>query len=95
MNINPILLKLKEATGLPVAPDLYMGDAKRYLVFNYASEMPSLSGDDSPVADTALIQVHLYLPCGENYMEWKRQFETFWNRTGLMILKFSPRWNRT
>lgn len=82
MNINPILLKLKEATGLPVAPDLYMGDAKRYLVFNYANEMPSLSGDDSPVADTALIQVHLYLPCGENYMEWKETIRDFLEQNG-------------
>lgn len=81
MNINPILLKLKEATGLPVAPELYTGDAERYIVFNY-SEMAVLYGDDDPIADTALVQVHLYLPCGENYMKLKEEIRNFLKQNG-------------
>ena len=89
MNVNPILLKLKEVTGFPVEPDLYTGDAERYIVFNY-SETPSFCGDDAPVADTALIQVHLYLPYGENYMELKEKIRNFLEQNGFDDIEIQP-----
>lgn len=80
MNINTILLGLREVTGLEVEPDAYTGSAPEYITFHYADERTELYADDRPIADTAYIQVHLFTP--GNYMIKKRIIRDYLEEKG-------------
>ncbi len=51
--------------GDPVENAVYQGKEKQYYVFNY-STLAADFGDDGPVHERYLVQVHLFTPLGEN-----------------------------
>ena len=75
MNINPIVMELAEVTGLPVVPDLYTGEADKWIVFTYADERGALYGDNHEEYTEVTIQVTLYTPANFNYMALKKQIK--------------------
>lgn len=48
-----------------VFPNVYTGDALEYIVTNYTT-IPDVHGENGPAAARYLIQVHYYLPTGQN-----------------------------
>ena len=50
---------------LPLYPNVYTGDAKSYLVYNYYV-MPEVFADSVSHASRYAIQLHLYLPHKDN-----------------------------
>lgn len=77
MNVNNILMGLKDVTGLPVAPDVYTGTAKKWITFTYEDERPAISADDEVKGDTAYIQVQLYTPVEFDYLTLKAQIKEY------------------
>lgn len=65
MTLNQRLIAALEPLGLPVVPDVDTGHRARVLVFNY-DLLPVQPADNRPTWYRALLQVHLYLPLGEN-----------------------------
>lgn len=56
---------LAYTTELPVANTRYDGPEDEYIVFNY-NTVPEGVGDDLPLAERYLIQVHLFAPYGKD-----------------------------
>ena len=54
--------------GYPSRPDLYKGDADRFVTYNYAKISGDNYGDDRPDCNVAAVQVHLYIPLKENFI---------------------------
>lgn len=54
-----------------VEPNIYKGEALEYLEFSY-SERGDCFGDDEPDANILSVQVHYYLPHGQNPKAKKR-----------------------
>lgn len=72
MNINKLIIKTLSAHG-PVAPDVYAGNAPKYLTFNFPDERGTLYGDNRPRYTVVYVQIHLYLDEMEEYQEEKMQ----------------------
>lgn len=77
MNINPLLIKLKEVTGLSTNPDAHQGSEEEYITFNYAEERDILYADDKPIAEKADMQVHLFVLETTNYMDLKKKIKDY------------------
>lgn len=71
MNVNKEIQELGTITGLSVSPDIYSGNAEKYIVYTYTDERPVFWGDDETLADQVTIQVSLYTPAKFNYMDLK------------------------
>lgn len=82
MNINPLLIKLKEVTGLSVSPDVYRGSEEEYITFNYADERDILFADDKPIVEKADMQVHLFVLETTNYMDYKKKIKNYLLKIG-------------
>ena len=65
MTLNQRIIGTLESLGLPVVPDVDTLHRERCFVFQY-DEGPTVFCDDSPWLRTYHIQVHLFLPFGEN-----------------------------
>ena len=59
--------------GFPHAPDIYEGSEEHFFVYNYADEMADFYADNAPAAVRASVQVHLYVPAEENFIELKNK----------------------
>jgi hypothetical protein len=84
MNINPLIKELNRITGLPVAPDLYEGEANKWITFTYADERPEYFGDNTPLVDTAYISVSLYTPPEFNYLQIKETIKEYLESIGIV-----------
>lgn len=73
MTVNERIKAALNPMGFPVKPDRYKGDAESYFVFNY-DLIPFQFADNRPTWYKALVQVHLFLPLGENSVA--RRMET-------------------
>lgn len=82
MNLNPLLMKLKDITGLEVAPDKYLGNNENYITFNYADERPAMYADNEPVCDVANMMVHVFLNQNENYLSYKSKVKSYLENIG-------------
>ncbi len=82
MNVNKEIQELGNITGLPVSPDIYTGNAEKYIVYTYTDERPTFWGDDQTLADQATIQIALYTPTKFNYMELKHQIRDYLETLG-------------
>ena len=60
MNVNPIIISALSSTNLPVTPDSDKGTATEYIIFNYADERATVSGDDDDLIDTTAAQIHYF-----------------------------------
>ena len=77
MNVNPILMGLKEATGFPVVPDLYEGAEDKYITFTYEDERAALYGDGEELATEVTVQISLFTPHRFNYFIAKDQIRDY------------------
>ena len=59
--------------GFPHAPDIYEGSEECFFVYNYADEWANFYADNAPAAVLASVQVHLYIPAEENFIELKNK----------------------
>ena len=60
--------------GDPVENGVYAGEAKRYFVFSLASFGESF-GDDEPLRERWLVNVHLFAPLNENVAARRREVQ--------------------
>ncbi len=65
MTLNQRIIEALSPLGLPVVPDVDTLHRDRCFVFHYDSG-PTMYADDMPWMYTYQIQVHLFLPLGEN-----------------------------
>ncbi len=72
MTLNQRIIQVLSPLGLPVVPDVDTLHRPRCLVFNY-DLLPAQPADNRPTWYKALIQVHLYLPLGNDGRELRRQ----------------------
>lgn len=75
MNVNPLIMKLKEVTGYPVAPDKYTGTADKWITFTYEDERSALDGDNNWLYEEATIQINLFTPASHDYFEDKKKIK--------------------
>lgn len=68
MTLNQRIIQALTPLGLPVVPDVDTLRRERCFVFYY-DEAPTLFCDNVPWLFTFQIQVHLFLPLGENGLE--------------------------
>lgn len=59
--------------GFPYEPDIYTGKAEKYFVYNYADERGDLFADDAPGTVIASVQVHFFMPAGEDFIKIKNK----------------------
>lgn len=84
MNVNPLMMELKNITNLPVVPDLYEGQSDKWIVFTYHDERPVYFGDDKVLDDTAYMVVSLFTPPSFNYMSLKNDIKTYLETVGIV-----------
>lgn len=84
MNVNPLIMALKDITKLPVVPDLYEGTSDKWITFTYQDERPVFFGDNEVLDDTAYISVNLFTPSDFNYMPLKEDIKTYLESIGIV-----------
>ena len=84
MNLNPIILGLRDVVGVPVEPDIYLGEEERYIVFTYEDERASWKADNNVLADTASMQVSYYCPYNYDYMADKEKIRDYLEEKGFV-----------
>ena len=82
MDVNKDIQELGVITGLPISPDVYSGNAEKYIVYTYADERPVYWGDDQTMADQAIIQVNMFTPPKFNYMSLKHKIRDYLETLG-------------
>lgn len=85
MNVNPIIMKLSNVTGYPVAPDIYRGDSDKWIVFVNTDERGELYGDDSELYTTAKFYISFYCPHSYNYMADRKKIKKALVELGFQI----------
>lgn len=73
MTINQKIINALKPYGMPVVPDHYSGKEKRYIEFNLYDDKGEVFADEEPEFDVVLVEVHLFLPREEDYLEIKKQ----------------------
>ena len=89
MNVNPLLMELKNLTNLPVVPDIYTPNpgevsSDKWITFTYQDERPVFFGDNTVLDDTAYISVNLFTPKNYNYMATKEVIKTYLESIGIV-----------
>lgn len=84
MDVNKEIQELGAITGLPVAPDIYSGNAEKYIVYTYADERSVFWGDDDILSDQVTVQIALYTPPKFNYMELKHKIRNYLETLGII-----------
>lgn len=84
MNVNSLLMELKNITKLPVSPDIYEGSSDKWITFTYQDERPVNFGDNKVLDDTAYISVNLFTPKNFNYMSLKNDIKTYLETIGIV-----------
>lgn len=72
MTVDERLTKALAHLGLDIDNAVGFSKSKRYLTFNY-STLPEVFADDAPHYERYMVQVHLFMPLGENISKLKRQ----------------------
>lgn len=75
MTLNRRLISALSAVVPEVAPDIYTGEASTYITFHY-DLIPTQFAGNVPVFYKALVQVHLFLPLGENSLSRRGEIFT-------------------
>lgn len=73
MTVNKKILEALKPFGMPVVPNHYNGNEKRYIEFDLYDDKGTCFCDDYPEVDIVTVQVHLFLPMEENYLSLKKQ----------------------
>lgn len=85
MNVNSMIMTLKDVVHCPVAPDLYEGKEEKYITFTYEDERSALDADDEEQETVAYLQITLYTPPLQEYMEDKKKIKTELKRLGFCV----------
>jgi len=83
MSLNQIIKSAVEPIVPVCVPDLYTGEAEEYCTFNY-TEKADCFGDDEPEVIVYLVQLHWFLPTGQNPLAKKKAI-----RRALMAADFT------
>ena len=70
MTLNDKLIAALEPLGIPVSPDVYLGDEHEFIAFNF-DLLPFRFADNRPTLQKALVQVHYYCPMKNNSMNMR------------------------
>lgn len=73
MTVNQILIDALSPLGIPVTPDFNGGGAKEYITFNCVDDSGAVFGDDAPILDVALMQIHYFLPLNKDYLGTRKK----------------------
>ena len=73
MRANRAIINALKPFGYPCKPDCYNGDAKKYFTFNPADERGEDFGDNEPGCILVNMQIHFFLPLGENHITEKKK----------------------
>lgn len=84
MDVNKEIQELGVITGLPVSPDVYSGNAQKYIVYAYEDERGVFWGDDEVEADQVTVQVSLFTPPKFNFMELKHKIRDYLESIGIV-----------
>jgi len=60
MNANPLIVSALSPLNMPVEPNVYLGTAAEYIVFNYVLEDSALFADDTDINDETTIRVNYF-----------------------------------
>lgn len=60
-----------EIFGYPYSPGVYSGPEERWFTYNYAADVGANYADDAPGSVIVSVQVHLFLPIGDDFQEIK------------------------
>ena len=60
MNINATVKSALSSLNLPIAANVFTGNADEYITHNYADERPVVRADDEDLLDQTVVQVHYY-----------------------------------
>lgn len=80
MNVNDKIFAIQEIDGIGdigIALDVYSGRKTRWIVFNYADERGVNFAEDTNQDEKCEMQVHLYTPLEEDYMELKEKIKKY------------------
>ncbi len=62
-----------EPFGFPHAPDVYRDKAPRWFTYNYADDYGTDFSDDNPGEVIVSVQVHLFLPIDDDFINLKNK----------------------
>lgn len=85
MNLNEILKKILEETGLSVEQDEHTGGQESYIIFTYEDEKPVFHGDNKVIADTVYLQIQLITPKEFNYFPMKKKIRNLLENAGFSV----------
>lgn len=60
MNINSSVISALSSLNLPTYPDVYLGTATEYIVFNVVDERPVLVADDTDKAEEVIFRANYF-----------------------------------
>ena len=68
------IIKVITQFNLPHAPDVYEGErVDRWFTYNYADDRGSLNSADEPSERLVSLQLHLFMPGRENFLNIREQ----------------------
>lgn len=73
MTANAVIVNALKPFGYPCKPNLYDGEEEKYFTFNVADERGADFGDNKPGCIQMSMQIHFYLPRGENHIAEKKK----------------------
>lgn len=73
MTVNRKIIEALKPYGMPVVADHYSGKEKRYIEFNLYDDTGTVFADGEPETDIVTVQVHLFLPREEDYLQLKKK----------------------
>ena len=85
MNVNSMIMTLKDVVHCPVAPDLYEGKEEKYITFTYEDERSALDADNEEQQTVAYLQITLYTPPLQEYMEDKKEIKAELKKLGFCV----------
>lgn len=74
MSINQLIIGALSPLNIPVVPDVYTGQEKEYITFNYSTMGDDLA-DDAPRHERYLVQVHYFCPLKQNSIATRRRIK--------------------
>lgn len=78
-----------EPFGFPYAPDIYREKEPRWFTYNYADDYGATFADDCPESVIASVQVHLFLPIDDDFIELKNEVRRALFRQGFTFPEIS------
>lgn len=85
MNVNGLITSLGNVVNCPVAPDLYEGSKEKYITYTYEDERSAMDADNEEIQTVAYLQITLYTPPQQEYMEDKSKIKAELKKLGFCV----------